>query len=150
MKMSSHKQNLERVIALVGLYIKSGKTEEALRLLQQLKGKFMESGAGSIWAFWHAQALVAHGEPEKALEEARDEKDPHISRTIRMIALKEIARRSGEWHLYVEHLEACFKETQEGEFLFELCQLKENLKDWPYVVIVPEALIRIVGTAEAY
>jgi hypothetical protein len=149
MKMSSHKQNLERVIALVGLYIKSGKTEEALQLLQQLKRKFMESGAGSIWAFWHAQTLVAHGEPEKALEEARDEKDPYINRTIRTIALKEIARRSGEWYLYVAHLEACFEETQEGEFLFELCQLKEHLKDWSYVADRAEALIQHVGTAEA-
>jgi hypothetical protein len=94
-----------------------------LQLLQRVKRKFLESGAGNIWAFWHAQALVAHGEPEKALEEARDEKDPYINRTIRMIALREIARRSGEWHPYVEHLEACFEETQEGEFLFELCQL---------------------------
>ena len=147
--MGSHKQDLERVIALVGLYLKSGKTHEALQLLQRVKRRFLESGAGSIWAFWHAQALVAHGEPEKALEEARDEKDPHINRTIRMIALREIARRSGEWHPYAEHLEACFEETQEGEFLFELCQLKEHLKDWSYVADRAEALIRHVGTAEA-
>jgi hypothetical protein len=126
MKMDPHKQDLERIIALVGLYLKSGKTHEALQLLQRVKRKFLESGTGSIWAFWHGQALVAHGEPEKALEEAHDEKDPHINRTIRMIALREIARRSGEWQPYAEHLEASFEETQEGEFLFELCQLKEH------------------------
>jgi hypothetical protein len=141
MKMDSHKQDLERVIALVGLYLESGKTHEALQLLQGRKRRFLESGAGSIWAFWHAQALVAHGEPEKALEEGRDEKDLHINRTIRMVALKEIARRSGEWHPYIEYLEACFEETQKGEFLFELCQLKEHLKDWSYVSDRAEALI---------
>ena len=122
--------SLEQIIALVGLYLKSGKVEEALLLLHRVKSKFLESGAGSNWAFWHAQALIAHGEAEKALEEAREEKDPHISRAIRTLALREIARRSGEWQPYAAHLESCFEETQDGNVLFELCQLKAHLKEW--------------------
>jgi hypothetical protein len=145
--MSDRRQQLEQILALVGLYLHSGKTEDALRLLERVKSKFVQQE--SNWTLAYAQSLMAHGDPEKALELARNEKNPHVARTIRTLALHEISQRSGEWQPFVEHLETSFAETQDGELLFELCQFKAHHKEWAYVADHADTLVQLVETADA-
>ena len=147
--MSSHKQRMEQVLALVGLYLHSGKTEDAVRLLERVKSTFVQEQRESQWALAYAQALIAHGEPEKALEVARDEKEPHVAYNIRSMALRELCEVSGEWQPFVEHLEVWFAETGDGESLFELCQIKAHLKEWVYIADRADTLIQLVQTADA-
>ena len=101
--MSNRRQQVEQILALVGLYLHSGKTEDALRLLERVKSKFVQGE--SNWTLAYAQALIAHGDPERALELAQNEKSPHVARNIRTLALHEISQRSAEWQPFVEHLE---------------------------------------------
>src|SRR2546428_13757333 len=131
--MSERKQKIEQSLALAALYLHSGKTEDAIRLLEQVRPIFVQENTESNWALTYAQALIAHGTPEKALETAQNEQDPQVAQHIRTMALHEMAKRSGEWRPFVEHLEACLADTQDGELLFELCQLKAHWQEWSYI-----------------
>lgn len=94
--MEAPKNQLEQVLVLLGLYLKSDKTKDALRLLERVKPKFTQAGAESIWTFWYARILAVQGKPEKALKEADREKDPSARQRIRTMVLREVAHHSGE------------------------------------------------------
>lgn len=46
--MEVPKNQLEQILVLLGLYLKSGKTNEAERLLQRVKPKFIQAHAASV------------------------------------------------------------------------------------------------------
>src|SRR4051812_9518118 len=96
-QMRSPKNELEKSLALLGIYLKSRKINEAERLLRRMRPKFLQAQAGSMWAYWHAQVLLAQGKPERALEEAAHSEDRHLQRQITTGALHELCRRDGNW-----------------------------------------------------
>lgn len=139
---------LEKIIALVAVELKLRKTLEAAGLLARSKELFISSGIAGSWTFWYGQTCVIHGEPEKALEEADREPDPPTRRRIRLMALRELGYRNGDWQPLTEHLSRSFEETRDGTYLLELCRLKFFLKDWGYVADRGKTLVELVGTAD--
>ena len=140
---------VEKVIALVAAQLKLRKTLEAVSLLTRSKEDFVSSGIAGSWTFWYGQACVIHGEPEKALEQADREQDQATRRRVRLMALREIGFRTGDWQPLSEHLEQSFEETKDGIYLLELFRLKFFQKDWSYVADRGRTLINLLGTADA-
>jgi nucleoside phosphorylase len=140
---------LEKVIALVAVRLKLRKTLESASLLAQTKKHFVSGGIASSWTFWNGQTFIIHGEPEKAIEEAEREPDLATRRRVKLMALREMGYRTGDWQPLVDHLERSFEETKDGIDLLELFRLKFFLKDWSYVVERGRTLINLLGTADA-
>jgi hypothetical protein len=140
---------IQQILALLGLYTRSGKGKKALRLLENKKEVFEQAGVGTLWSFWRGQSLIANGQIQKALEEAEREEDPDIRFRIKTLAFREMSRRSGDWRPLIEHLESHLEGDNEGEVLLELCEIKAQLKEWDFVADQAERLCELIGTADA-
>ncbi|MEW6130305.1 MAG: hypothetical protein AB1757_24935 [Acidobacteriota bacterium] len=139
----------EKIIVLIVLYRKSGRTGEALELLEQQKELFKDIGAENRWAFWKSQILVLSDQPEKAITLATRINDEAIRRRTTAMALQAIAARTNDWQPYFEYLEECYRETGGGDYLFELCYLKAKQNDWIYILHYIPDLIERVSTPYA-
>jgi hypothetical protein len=140
---------IQQIVALLGLYTRSGKGKKAIRLLENKKEVFEQSGLTTLWRFWRGQSLIANGQVQKALEEAEREEDPDVRFRIMTLAFREISRQSGDWRPLIEHLERHLEGDNEAEVLLELCEIKAQLKDWAFVADQAERLCELVGTADA-
>jgi nucleoside phosphorylase len=140
----------EKTLALAGLYLERNNVLATVELLERTREGFIRIGNESIWTFWKAQALIANGTPEKALELSTKISDSSAQRSIRTMALRSIGSRSGNWGLLARHLEENFEETHSGIYLLELCKLKADTKEWKYVADHSAELIRLINTAEAF
>jgi hypothetical protein len=147
--MVKNNNRVEEIMALVGIYLSSGRQSEARKLLEGTKSEFIESKAESQWALSFAQVLIAEGNPKAALDLASLEDDRTVNLHIQSMALAEISRKSGEWQPLVEHLENAINVTGESDYLWELVQLKLELRDWNYVADHAQELIEKVKTADA-
>ncbi|MFP5263693.1 MAG: hypothetical protein ACLGJB_17570 [Blastocatellia bacterium] len=139
----------EEILALVLLYLKRDKPQDALDLLERSKKEFITIGAENLWKSWHGQALVAMGDASKVLEAAMHEADPTLRRNLKTLALREIASKNGDWEPLIAHLEESFEETGDGEFLLNLSYIKFQLSDWNYIADRVNQLILSIGTADA-
>jgi hypothetical protein len=140
---------IQQILALLGLYTKSGKGKKALRLLENKKEVFEQAGLTTLWRFWRGQSLIANGQVQKALEEAEREEDPDIRFRIKTLAFREMSRQSGDWRPLIEHLERHLEGENEAEVLLELCEIKAQQKDWAFVADQAERLCELIGTADA-
>lgn len=140
---------IQQTLALLSLYTKSGKGKKALRLLENKKEVFEQAGLTTLWSFWRGQSLIINGQVQKALEEAELEEDPDVRFRIKTLALREMARQSGEWRPLIEHLERHLEGENEAEALLELCEIKAQQKDWAFVADRAERLCGLLGTADA-
>jgi tetratricopeptide (TPR) repeat protein len=140
---------VEELVALLGLYLRQGKTKKALRILEKSRHEFTLTGADDYWHLWRGQLLVRQGQPGDALGEVDHIKDPEMRRNLKAMALEVSARQSGDWQPLREHLEQSFQETNDGGYLFELCRLKAYSEDWSFVADHADELVKSVGTADA-
>ncbi len=141
-------QTLEQVLVLTGLYVRLGKAERAEDLLKRWEGDFKVAGVENIWRFWKGQVLV-NSDPKDALVFAQSERDPTLRRGLMLSVLRSKALRSGDWGPHLRYLEKSFRRTKDGEYLLELCWIKAQQEDWPYVADRAEALVESVMTADA-
>lgn len=141
-------QTLERVLVLAGLYLRLEKADRAQDLLQRWEEKFKVAGVENVWRFWKGQVL-ANSDTGGALAFARGERDPSLRRGLMLSALRSQALRSGDWRPHVRYLEKSFRRTNDGEYLLELCWIKAQQEDWPYVADRAEELVESVVTADA-
>lgn len=140
---------IERITILLWLYLHDKSFQAALHLLGKTKEKFEQQGDINYWLFWHVQALVANDRYEAALQEAETLPNLQVRRLLKTSVLRKIANKSGDWQAVIKHLEHCFKETQDGKFLYECCYLKAYLQDWVYVADRSEILLKKIGTPDA-
>jgi len=139
---------LEKLLTLVGIYLRSKKTLAAIRCLEGSRAEFVEVGAESQWVYWQAKVYVIHGEPDKAIELA-NKIDDVSRRSIEAMVLRELAISKADWQPFVTFLERSFEETRDGVFILELCQLKFHQKEWAYVADRADDLIRAVATQDS-
>ena len=137
------------LIALLAVHLKLRNAPKALSLLSQSKDHFDEEGAGDYWTFWQAQALIADGQPEAALEIASQAADGKMRRQIETIAQRAIAIQANDYEPFVTFLERSYGETHDGFCLLELCELQFSRREWGYVVERSRELIDLLGTAQA-
>lgn len=140
---------VEELVALLGLYLKQGKIDKALRLLEKTRQEFSQVGADDYWHLWRGQLLVGKDQPAEALGEVEHIKDAEMRRNFKTLALEVLAKQSNDWHLLETHLEESFRETQDGGYLLELCRLKAHFEDWEFVAERADELIKLVDTADA-
>src|SRR6185436_4711317 len=76
--------------------------------------------------------------------------DPVTKRSIKTMALRAIALRSGDWEPFLEHLEKSYKETNNEAYLMEICKLRFDLKDWEYVANYSMDLVQRIQTSHAF
>jgi nucleoside phosphorylase len=139
---------LEKILTLIGIYLRSKKTLEAIRCLEDSRAEFVEVGAESLWVYWLAKVYVVHGEPDKAIKLAK-EIDNGSRRSIEAMVLRESAIRKNDWQPVVTFLERSFEETSDGVFILELCQLKFHQKEWAYVADKADDLIKAITTQDS-
>ncbi|HKG23246.1 MAG TPA: hypothetical protein VKC34_15210 [Blastocatellia bacterium] len=140
---------LETANALALIYLTDGKIKKALELLRRSCQQFHKKGATDFWRLWRVQALVADGKPKKALKDADTAKHPVLRRQLRTIALRGLARQSGDWNPLIAHLEQSFNETKNEHYLYECCELKLHLGEHAYVADRAEELIELLKTPAA-
>jgi hypothetical protein len=140
--------DIERIIALVALYLNTGKFKQAIALLERTKSQFESQSGEDLWFFWYVQALLADNNHPEALVASDAVKDSNMQCLIRTAVRREMARLSDNWQPFIEHLEACFQETDNGLYLYECCQFKAHFKDWTYVADRANELIKRIGTPD--
>jgi hypothetical protein len=137
------------VLALLGIYLRNEAIDSVLNLLDAENKLFESSGNSDLWWYWREQALVIGGKPDVALDELNKIQQQKLRDSIQFLALCAIADRDNEWKPVVEYLEAAWKETEDPQFLIQLCDVKAQLKDWNYVADRAEEYCDRVGTASA-
>lgn len=137
------------LLALLGIYLKSEAIDSVLKLLDQEKLLFEDSDNSDLWWYWRGQALVTGGQPEIALANLEEIKQPRLRDNIRMLALCEIANGDGNWEPIIEYLERALEETKDPQFLIHLCEVKSQIGDWNYVADRAEEYCDRVGTASS-
>jgi len=141
--------DLERIIALLEIYLYQDTPKKALELLTREKDAFVRTGNEKPWLFWHVQALAASGDIENALQEIEPIDSPEIQRSLRVSILRKKARIDGDGQILVQCLESCWQESKSAIYLLELCQLQASLQNWTYVADKAEDLVNSVGTLTA-
>ena len=141
--------DLERIVALLGIYLYLETPKPALELLHRTRETFKQTGNQDVWLLWYVQTLAIDGEVETALQESETFSNPAVRRSIQAAILREQARVSGNWHAFAEYLETCWQESHNGQYLSEACQLRASLQDWAYVADRADDLVNSVGTPDA-
>ncbi|HKP36195.1 MAG TPA: hypothetical protein VJT71_05005, partial [Pyrinomonadaceae bacterium] len=140
---------VEQLVALLGLYLRQGKTAKGLSVLEDNYSEFVEAGALDYWHLWRGQFLLGQNEPNNATSEIDQIKDADMRRTLKTMVLEAASRQSGDWEPLRVHLQESFEETNDGGYLFELCRLSGQTGEWIFAADRAEELIKIVGTADA-
>ncbi len=141
--------DIERIVALLGIYLYLETPKPALELLHRTRETFEQTGNRDVWLFWYVQTLAIDGEVETALQESETFSNPAVRRSIRAAILREQSRVSGNWQAFAEYLETCWQESRNGQYLAEACQLRASLQDWAYVADRADDLVNSVGTPDA-
>jgi hypothetical protein len=142
-------EQIDGALALLGIYLKQGELKEARRQLEKMRPALQRIGATSLYTFWLGQFAINEGRFDEALAVARKETNPSVRRRIKAMALRAKYIRTGVWKPLSRHLEKCFRKTNAGDYLMELCQLKAERKHWGFVAERCDQLIESVGTADA-
>jgi hypothetical protein len=138
--------SVEQVTVLLWLYVNQEDYQNALELLENKKELFERENLVNYWEFWHLKTLIFIGKQPEELQEANILSNTDLGRILHIVVLRENARKENNWQLLIEYLEKCFQETEDAKFLYELCQLKADLKEWNYVADKAELLIKALGT----
>src|SRR5689334_7019858 len=121
--MTATESKLEKLVALLGIYLRQGKVLKGLKLLQDNYDEFVQAGALDYWHLWRGQLLAGKGEPKNATAEIDQIKDPEMRRNLKTIVLEASSRESGDWQPLRVHLQESFEDTNDGGYLFELCRV---------------------------
>ena len=141
--------DLDRIVALLGIYLYLETPKPALELLHRTRETFEQTGHQDVWLIWHIQTLVIDGDVETALQESETCSKPAVRRSIRAAILQEQARVNGNWQAFAEYLETCWQESRNGQYLAKACQLQASLQNWAYVADRADDLVNSVGTPDA-
>jgi nucleoside phosphorylase len=115
---------VEKMSVLVAAYLRLGKSNEALELLDKRRGEFLACGAEDRVCAWRSRALVSVGKYGKSMAEAVRVKDVSMRRESIAFVMQVIATKSGFSQPYLEYLEQCYEETKDGEYLLLLFAAK--------------------------
>jgi hypothetical protein len=138
---------VEAVSTLLNLYLREGNAARARELLHEQEQVFSNVGEQRKVRFWRGQILVAEGQADQAVQEARREKEPELRRSLMLAALQDQAERSGDWKEFRKYLDKSFRKTKKANYLFELCALNAEQGNWDYVAERAEELVETVSTA---
>jgi len=141
--------DLERIIALLGIYLYQDAPQKALKVLNLEKDAFGQTENQMPWLFWYVQALAANGDIENALKKTESIDSPAIQRSLRVSVLRRKARIDGDWQVLAQCLESCWQESENASYLLELCQLQANFQNWTYVADKADDLMTLIGTPDA-
>lgn len=110
------KADIPHILSLVGIYLVSGsrRSTKAISLLEDSKPIFESLGAHNLWLLWLSQAHVVNRDPLAAMSTLNGQGPSLELRHSTSMALREIARESGDWQPLLAHLEASYKETKDG------------------------------------
>lgn len=142
-------ERIDGALALLGIYLKQGELKEARKLLGKMRPELQRLGATSLYTFWLGQFAINEGRFDEALAVARKEPNASVRRRIKTMALRAKYIRTGVWKPLSRHLEKCFRKTNTGNYLMELCQLRAERKHWGFVAEKCNQLIESVATADA-
>ncbi len=146
--LDTHVAQIPSLLALASCYLASKKTGDAIKLLEQTKERFEKRNADDLWLFWYSQALSLNGTPHVALTTVDTFESAHPQRLPRIIALRGMAKQTGDWQNLLEYLEGSYQETNDPKLLLEICELKAHLQDWPYIADKAERLLAAIETPE--
>lgn len=146
----AEKVEVFHVIALAGIYLSSGRARKALKLLDKTKSFFQKQQSDTLWRVWHVQALSASGNLKGAFKEIEEAASGGEIEWLHMrtYVLQAFAKKTGNWHEVIEHLEKSYQKTGDPKFLLESCQLMAQKGNWEYIADRAEVLIRQVSTGE--
>ncbi|MGE0084151.1 MAG: hypothetical protein AB7S75_06985 [Desulfococcaceae bacterium] len=143
---------IDKIIALLLIYLHSEDTGKALSLLDRTKDIFSYSPDPLLWLFWKVQTLLKSGNIRTALTLAESSGDHRFQQTVFALALKYAEPESEEWQYILSYLESYAKESADGEMLFRICSAKAGCgdqKSWQYVALHAFDLVEKVKTSEA-
>jgi hypothetical protein len=131
------------VISLVQCYFQSKSIPHAIKLLNDKRIIFNEHQLGKLWTFWYVQILVLNDDLETAIQIVNDsnlKNDPDFQ-TI-------LLQNSPDFKALFEHLERCYYNTNDPNYLLECCLLMNKQKKWSYIAEHAEELTQRIGTGD--
>ena len=145
------KAEISHILTLACSFLASGsnKSKKAIELLRDTESVFKKEGAHNLWLFWFAQSLVVNGDPESALDQISNHELSAELRHSKTMALRAIARKTGDHQPLMDHLVSSYRETTDPVFFLESCELMAHRYEWVYVAERAEQLVKAVQTAHA-
>jgi hypothetical protein len=142
-------ERVEIVCTLISLFLRAARVTEAKDLLEKTQADFSAVGGEPGWNFWYSQMLLAEGEIDTAIANAKQERNPDFRRKMLLAGLRAQGESSGDWRPYFRYLERCYRRTKGSEYLFELCAIHAELNDWEFVASQSHALVQAVRSPTA-
>ena len=143
MDVSSHivglEEELERTYdipnAAIYLTLRTslGRTEGLGSWLDDWRSRFSSAGALEDWAFWRARAHIFEKDAEAARQHL-GEIDPERARAVKATILAIEATESDDPAAFIAHLEACYRETGDSQWILDACQHHAEHGRWGEVV----------------
>lgn len=144
---------VDEVLALMGIYLNEKEPKKARQLLMGAKKTLESIGAGDLAEFWQGQIAVFENRFAEAVKLAHSAKNHGIGQRIKLMALRQqyLQNKAQKkfWKPLARHLEKMCRQTNDGEFLIELCFLYAEKNKWREIADKYVQLLEIVGTADA-
>lgn len=157
-KIAKHKElrtfnEIDEIIALLDIYLRTGETNKAKGLLEKTKTKFQNVGGSAVYSFWLSRLAVIENKFDKALRIARSENNRPAGRQIQTMILRERYFRQKTnkkaFKPLVAYLEKYWRKTSDAGYLVELCYLNAEKSDWNFIAENYEQFITATDTADA-
>ncbi len=147
-RFEKYSPGVNEVIGLLVALLSRGNIDDAIWLHEESKEIF-GGDSKELWKYWKARILLLQGEYEKALDTVQSCQDLSYFEQIQNMSYHRKGYEDEKYEDLEEYLESKYKETERGDFLYELCELKAQQGDWEFVYDHKQKLIEKVMTDSA-
>lgn len=141
--------SIEDLLTLIGIYLKFGKSKEALTLIDKREEKFTLVGEGNLWRYWRGQALISNGQIDDALAEETEITDTELKKLLKTNILYYQGENLNNWKPLIKFLEESYKDNNSDSFL-SLYEIKEiKARDEKFIFENAELYCELMQTASA-
>jgi tetratricopeptide (TPR) repeat protein len=141
--------NPDACLALCGVLVADGRTEEAEASLDGAQAAFTSSGSIDVWNAQKAQFLAHRGKTTDALALVDTIGDRAIRDSARNAVLRVSARSESDFRELADQFERDYRSTGSTHSLFKCCDIRCRVNGWRFIAEHAVELVTRVGTDAA-
>ncbi len=147
--LSSGQITIPKLIAYLGILVKQGEFDKAIKILQANKKIFADKQAETIWVLWNVQVLVAAGKEKRAQQFLnRNLKDAEELRYAQSLIFAAQFSKKGNTAEFGSYLFEQYKQTKDPIYLLRAYEIEFRNRNWDFVNTYGKTLIDTIPTAE--